>query len=79
MNDITMIAQSLVAGGRYKGAMVSVQDGSDVKVTGAGALKLGHLALIVLAAYLKEIPEERRSTMATYISNKAMRSLEELD
>ena len=78
MNDISMVAQTLVKSG-FKGAMVSVQDGDELKMAGCGKLKIGQLALIVLAAYLEEIPKERREEMARYIAARAMENIEDVD
>ena len=71
MNELALMAHSLVAQGNYRGAVVAAQHREDVIVEGAGNLQTGKLAVMIMASYLSEIPKEKRNMMKEYICQKA--------
>ncbi len=74
MNELQLIAQTLVAQGGYSGAVVSAQQGDNLISVGAGNLRLGQLAIFVLANYIRHVPEDKRDVMLRYISEKAKKA-----
>ena len=71
MNELALIAHSLVAQGNYKGAVIAAQHKEDVLLEGAGTLQLGRLVVTLLAAYMREMPKEKRDMMGKYVCKKA--------
>ena len=71
MNELRLIVQSLVAQGNYKGAVIAAQHQEEIMLEGAGRLRTGRLATLLLAGYLRELPKEERGVMAQFVCEKA--------
>lgn len=79
MNEIALTAQALMARGIYRGVVITAEFNNAlpdrnhmIVVEGAGSMQLGRLVGFLFKEYLKNVPEDRRETMARWMAARAV-------